>query len=87
MSPASTSTGRPANDARRLRRIFDLTAGNMDGAQRVSTLHDMRFVFFDDDTRILRLMMDLLKVWRVLSRPASGPPGPNVPGCLSLSHS
>jgi hypothetical protein len=25
----------------------------MDGAQRVSTLHDMRFVFFDNDTRIL----------------------------------
>lgn len=39
--------------ADRLRRIFDLTAGNMDGAQRVSTLHNMRFVFFDDDTRIL----------------------------------
>lgn len=39
--------------AERLRRIFDLTHGNMDGAQRVSTLHDMRFVFFDDDTRIL----------------------------------
>ncbi|MCK8784277.1 hypothetical protein M0638_07785 [Roseomonas sp. NAR14] len=39
--------------ADRLRRIFDLTDGNMDGAQRVSTLHDMRFVFFDDDTRIL----------------------------------
>ncbi|QJE01578.1 hypothetical protein HH212_17360 [Massilia forsythiae] len=39
--------------AERLRRIFDLTGGNMDGAQRVSTLHDMRFVFFDDDTRIL----------------------------------
>ncbi len=39
--------------ADRLRRIFDLTGGNMDGAQRVSTLHDMRFVFFDDDTRIL----------------------------------
>ncbi|TKW68703.1 MAG: hypothetical protein DI616_01540 [Paracoccus denitrificans] len=39
--------------ADRLRRIFDLTHGNMDGAQRVSTLHDMRFVFFDDDTRIL----------------------------------
>ncbi len=37
----------------RLRRIFSLTNGNMDGAQRVSTLHDMRFVFFDDDTRIL----------------------------------
>ena len=39
--------------AERLRRIFDLTGGNMDGAQRVSTLHDMRFVFFDNDTRIL----------------------------------
>ena len=35
--------------ADRLRRIFSLTHGNMDGAQRVSTLHDMRFVFFDDD--------------------------------------
>lgn len=39
--------------AERLRKIFDLTNGNMDGAQRVSTLHDMRFVFFDNDTRIL----------------------------------
>ena len=39
--------------ARRLHRIFGLTGGNMDGAQRVSTLHDMRFVFFDNDTRIL----------------------------------
>ena len=39
--------------ADRLRRIFDLTNGNMDGAQRVSPLHDMRFVFFDNDTRIL----------------------------------
>ena len=35
------------------RRIFNLTNGNFDGAQRVSTLHDMRFVFFDDDTRII----------------------------------
>lgn len=42
-----------AGGAERLRRIFDLTNGNMDGAQRVSTLHDMRFVFFDNDTRIL----------------------------------
>ncbi len=39
--------------AARLRRMFDLTRGNMDGAQRVSTLHDMRFVFLDDDRRIL----------------------------------
>lgn len=39
--------------AERLQRIFSLTKGNFDGAQRVSTLHDMRFVFFDDNTRIL----------------------------------
>jgi len=39
--------------AKRLQRIFDLTNGNMDGAQKVSTLHDMRFVFFDDNTRLL----------------------------------
>lgn len=39
--------------AERLQRIFDLTNGNMDGAQRVSTLHDMRFVFLDDNTRVL----------------------------------
>jgi hypothetical protein len=39
--------------AERLRRIFNLTKGNFDGAQRVSTLHDMRFVFFDNDTQIL----------------------------------
>lgn len=39
--------------ADRLRRLFKLTGGNFDGAQRVSTLHDMRFVFFDDDTRII----------------------------------
>ena len=39
--------------AARLQQIFDLTNGNMDGAQRVSTLHDMRFVFFDNNTRIL----------------------------------
>jgi hypothetical protein len=39
--------------AERLRRIFGLVNGNFDGAQKVGTLHDMRFAFFDDDTRIL----------------------------------
>lgn len=39
--------------ADRLRRLFSLTKGNFDGAQRVSTLHNMRFVFFDKDTRII----------------------------------
>lgn len=46
------ATLRPGG-ADRLRRIFNLTGGNFDGAQRVSTLHDMRFVFFDEDTRII----------------------------------
>jgi hypothetical protein len=39
--------------ADRLKRIFALVNGNFDGAQKVGTLHDMRFVFFDNDTRIL----------------------------------
>ncbi|NHZ93669.1 hypothetical protein F2P45_32420 [Massilia sp. CCM 8733] len=39
--------------ADRLRRIFKLVNGNFNGAQKVSTLHDMRFVFFENDTRIL----------------------------------
>ncbi|MGV7211193.1 hypothetical protein ACLB1G_25435 [Oxalobacteraceae bacterium A2-2] len=39
--------------ADRLRRIFKLVKGNFSGAQKVATLHDMRFVFFDNDTRIL----------------------------------
>lgn len=39
--------------ADRLRRIFGLTGGDFDGAKRVSTLHNMRFVFLDDDTRVL----------------------------------
>ena len=39
--------------ADRLRRLFALTHGNFDGAQKVSTLHDMRFVFLDDDQKIL----------------------------------
>lgn len=39
--------------ADRLRRIFGLVNGNFEGAQKVGTLHDMRFVFFDNDERIL----------------------------------
>ena len=38
--------------ADRLKRIFGLVNGNFDGAQKVGTLHNMRFVFFDNDTRI-----------------------------------
>ena len=39
--------------AERMRRIFDLTGGSFDGAQKVSTLHDMRFVFLENNTKIL----------------------------------
>lgn len=39
--------------ADRLRRIFKLVNGNFSGAQKVATLHDMRFVFFDNDSKIL----------------------------------
>ena len=39
--------------AKRLRRLFDLLDGNFAGALAVGTIHDMRFVFLDDDTRLL----------------------------------
>jgi len=39
--------------AQRLRAFLRLLGGNLNGADRVGTLHDMRFVFFDNDTRLL----------------------------------
>lgn len=39
--------------ADRLRRIFRAVRGNFSGASKVGTVHDMRFVFLDNDTRIL----------------------------------
>ena len=39
--------------AKRLRSFLQLLGGNLDGAKKVGTLHDMRFVFFDNDTRLL----------------------------------
>ena len=39
--------------AKRLRAFLKLLGGNLDGAKKVGTLHDMRFVFFDNDTRLL----------------------------------
>ena len=40
--------------ARRLRTFLQSLGGNLSpGATKVGTLHDMRFVFFDDDTRML----------------------------------
>src|SRR5215510_11681902 len=40
--------------AKRLRTFLRLLGGNLaPGASKVGTLHDMRFVFFDNDTRML----------------------------------
>jgi hypothetical protein len=39
--------------AQRLRSFLQLLGGNLDGAKKVGTLHDMRFVFIDNDTRLL----------------------------------
>jgi hypothetical protein len=39
--------------AARLRGLLALLGGNFQGADRVGTVHDMRFVFLDDDTKLL----------------------------------
>jgi hypothetical protein len=39
--------------AKRLRGLLDLTEGNFKAADIVGTLHDMRFVFLDNDTKLL----------------------------------
>ena len=39
--------------AKRLRALLDVLGNNFQGADIVGTLHDMRFVFLDNDTRML----------------------------------
>jgi len=39
--------------AKRLRGLLELLEGNFRGADRLGTLHDMRFVFLDNDTKLL----------------------------------
>ncbi|OIJ27481.1 hypothetical protein [Nocardioides luteus] len=39
--------------AEKLRKFFGLVGGNLAGAGQVGTLHNMRFVFLDDDTKLL----------------------------------
>jgi len=39
--------------AQRLRGFLQLLDGDFDGADKVGTVHDMRFVFLDNDTRML----------------------------------
>lgn len=41
------------NGAARLRKFFGLVGGNLAGAGQVGTLHNMRFVFLDNDTKLL----------------------------------
>ncbi|MCL6732029.1 hypothetical protein [Streptomyces neyagawaensis] len=41
------------NGAERLRKFFHLVGGNLAGAGQVGTLHNMRFVFLDNDTKLL----------------------------------
>ena len=39
--------------AKRLRLLLNMLGNNFQGADKVGTLHDMRFVFLDNDTRLL----------------------------------
>ena len=39
--------------AKRLRAFLQLLNGNLDGANKVGSLHDMRFVFLENDTKLL----------------------------------
>ena len=39
--------------AKRLRGLLELLQGNFQGADAVGTVHDMRFVFLDNDTKLL----------------------------------
>ena len=39
--------------AKRLRALLTVLGGNFQGADKVGTLHDMRFVFLDNDTKML----------------------------------
>lgn len=39
--------------AQHLRRVLGLIGGNMDGASKVGTVHDMRFVIYDNDKKLL----------------------------------
>ena len=39
--------------AKRLRALLDVLGNNFQGADKVGSVHDMRFVFLDDDTKLL----------------------------------
>jgi hypothetical protein len=39
--------------AKRLRKLLELTHGNFSATEKVGTVHDMRFVFLENDTKML----------------------------------
>ncbi len=53
MSELTTILPLKPNGAARLRKFFGLVGGNLAGAGQVGTLHNMRFVFLDNDTKLL----------------------------------
>lgn len=53
VSELTVLTDLKPDGARRLRKLFELLDGNFAGATEIGTLHDMRFVFLDNDTRLL----------------------------------
>ena len=66
--------------AKRLHAFLKMLGGNLDGAKKVGTLHDMRFVFIDNDTTIAVchiLRRRLGHLYRRLHRVDSRLPGPH----------
>ena len=55
--------------AKRLRALLKLLGANFgDAGEKVGTVHDMRFVFFDDDTRMLFTTIELPRAGPVFSK-------------------
>ena len=52
-SPKQNQVPLAPGGAKRLRAFLQMLGGNLAGADRVGTVHDMRFVFLDNDTRML----------------------------------
>src|SRR4029434_8121808 len=51
--PATIIVPMPPGGAQRLRAFLRLLGGNLNGADKVGTVHDMRFVFLENDTKLL----------------------------------
>ncbi|MET8471467.1 hypothetical protein ABZY90_30900 [Streptomyces sp. NPDC006422] len=53
MSELTTILPLKPGGADRLRKFFKLIDGNLVGAGQVGTVHNMRFLFLDNDTKLL----------------------------------